>query len=388
MKTGLPPIPEIARAVDRFVETFGLKPTSVAVAPGRVNLIGEHTDYHGGYVLPAAIDRWVVVAAAPIDSPSDVRTSLHSEPAVFSSEAPTRDGLPDWGMYPAGVAWAFREQGSPVPNIQAVVESNLPEGGGLSSSAAIEMAFGALWRHFGAVDLDDAGLAALGRLAENAFVGMNCGIMDQTASLFGLAGHALLIDTRDPGHPKPVRLPSDLVLVVCETGVKHALAGSAYNQRRRESEDAAEVLGVALLREASLEAIVAKLADLGPIGLRRSRHVVTENARVLAFCAALERGDRAELGDLLRASHASLRDDYEVSCMELDAMADAANEAPGCIGARVVGGGFGGACLALIERGAEEAFAVCAGQAYERAVGRRGLFNTVQSVDGATVADL
>lgn len=377
-------LPGFEEAVDLFVRTYGHQPVLAAIAPGRVNLIGEHTDYHGGFVFPAAIDRYVFVAASIVDAKSSLVSTLTNEPAAFEAGSGHKEGMPSWARYPAGVAWALGEEtGIRLPNLEAAVHATLPVGSGLSSSAAIEMAFGTLWRLAGGLPVGDPQLALAGQRAENEFVGMNCGIMDQTASLFGVSGHAIFVDTRVPGKPIPEPLPQGLSLVVCDTNVKHEHTGSGYNDRRRESEEAARILKVRLLRDADRALVDSKREELGDVCYRRAKHIVTENARVVDFRYALEAGDRERVGELMRASHASLRDDYEVSCPEADVMSDAANAHPACIGARMMGGGFGGACIALVESDQVEPFCDCCGATYQRSTGIAGTFMTCQAVDGA-----
>lgn len=370
--------------VAAFRARFGSEPTHIATAPGRVNLIGEHTDYHDGYCFPAAIDAWVTVAAR-LATETTLATTISQEEAVFSANSPDRDAIPAWARYPAGVAWAM---GSPLPNVEALVHSTVPVGSGLSSSAAIEMAFATLWRFLADRPITDAQLARIGQTAENEFVGMNCGIMDQTASLMGKAGHALFLDTADPGHPALVPLPQGIAIVICDTGVKHELAGSEYNLRRKESESAAMKLGVTALRWATPGHLTANRHLLTDVEYHRAKHVITECGRVLAFRNSLEVGDSIALGELLRASHASLRDDYEVSCAELDAMAEAANRHPDCLGARMMGGGFGGACIALVKNEGVEGFALKTATAYRDGTGREATIRVCHAVDGASAATL
>jgi galactokinase len=373
-----------AETVERFESTFGGKPTHAAVAPGRINLIGEHTDYHGGFVLPVAINRSVTVAARVTDQPSRLVSANASEIADFDAADAGAATLPNWGKYPAGVAWALSAKtGRILPNILGSIGSDLPLGSGLSSSAAIEMAFATLWRLITPLDLSDGDLALAGQRAENEFVGMNCGIMDQTASLFGQAGAALFVDTLHPERPEPLSLPPDLALMVCDTNVKHELASSAYNLRRQQSESAAAKLGVRLLREVDLNKLESEKGKLTDVEYRRARHIITENARVVAFRDALIASHQTELGPLMLASHESLRTDYEVSCPELDAMAAAAREHPACVGARMMGGGFGGACIALVDHRQAEDFSRTILQRYFESTGIQGALLQCEAVDGA-----
>ncbi|MDQ1491632.1 MAG: galactokinase [Actinomycetota bacterium] len=339
-----------------FVERAGRRPDGVWRAPGRVNLIGEHTDYNDGFVLPVAINRSVVVAAArraddgfrcwssrngaggcvgPVRRPSDI--------------GPGRST--GWSAYAEGMAWVLRDQGLAVPGVDLMVHADLPAGAGLSSSAALEAAVGLALTELAGASADRVALALAGQRAENEVVGMPCGIMDQMAVLLGRAGHALFLDTRSQ-HTELV--PFDpaalgLTLLVLDTRVKHTLAGSPYAERRRACERAAEVLGVAALRDVTLAELEAAAAAgrLDEVTFRRARHVVTENDRVLDVVAALRAGDLEPVGPAMAASHRSLRDDYEVSCAELDVAVESAVGA-GAVAARMTGGGFGGSALALV----------------------------------------
>ncbi|MBW8487522.1 galactokinase [Actinomadura parmotrematis] len=332
---------------DRFAAVHGRPPDCVWRAPGRVNLIGEHTDHNQGWVLPFAIDLGVTVAAA---RRGDRVLTLRSRQADGAWTIPLdalRPGAVDgWAAYPAGVAWALggvREPGG----ADLLVDADLPQGAGLSSSAALECATALALAELYAPDASRAELARIARRAENDFVGVPCGIMDQTASLLAAPGHAVLLDCRT-GDVEQVPLPfTGLAALVVDTRAAHALAGGDYATRRAECERAAAALGVASLREAD-EAGVAALAD--PLLRRRARHVVTENARVHEAVAALRSSPAPGpvLGPLLTASHASLRDDFAVSWPEADAVVEAALGA-GAHGARMVGGGFGGSVLVLAD---------------------------------------
>lgn len=371
-------------AVRLYRQSFDGSPSFLAVAPGRVNLIGEHTDYQGGFVFPAAVDLFIFVAAGPSTEDSVLVSDTQSDPHQFAVSSLKPGGAPSWGDYAAGVAWAIQaETGLTLPNLRAAITSTLPIGSGLSSSAAVEMAFGTLWRKLAGLNIEDGTLAALGQVAENRFVGMRCGIMDQTASLFGKKGSALFVDTLRADKPTPVPIPDGLAIVVCDTQVKHELTGTEYNDRRAQSESAAEILGVTTLREVDPEQLERRKGGLTDALYRRARHIITENQRVLDFKSALEASKLSEIGGLMRASHQSLREDYEVSCPELDAMSEAANGATGCIGARMMGGGFGGACIALVEQAQTSSFIELAATAYQTKTGVEGRFTVCKAVDGA-----
>ena len=338
-----------ARAAGQFRAWHGAGPEGVWHAPGRVNLIGEHTDYNGGWVLPFALGRGVVVAAGRRgDGMLDIRSAQAAGQPVSLPLAALRPGaVAGWAAYPAGVAWAMREAGLAVGGASLVIDSDLPEGAGLSSSAAIEcavaLALAALYR----AQVPRRDLAALARRAENEMVGVPSGIMDQYASLLGEAGHALLLDCRS-GATSLVPLDpaaAGLALLVVDTGARHALTDGRYALRRRECERAAHELGVASLRDVADPARAAAIGD--PVLARRARHVISDNGRVLAAAALLDTHDLARLGPLLNLAHASLRDDFEISWPQADVAVEVAGRA-GALGARMVGGGFGGSVIALV----------------------------------------
>lgn len=331
----------------------------VVHAPGRVNLIGEHTDYSAGFVLPAAIDLGVTIALVPSDDGRvEVTLAETGDRAGFELAAigPRRDA---WIDYVAGVAWALAEAGVPIRGFRGVLGSDLPAGAGLSSSAAVELA--AAWA-LGAGErpaLATMDLARIAQRAENDYVGVGSGLMDQFAVAFGQQDRALFLDCRSFVH-RAVRLPIGTSLVICHSGSPRRLAASEYNTRRAECDRAVAALrqldpSIETLRDVGPELLAAGRDRVDDVAWRRARHVVGENARVLAMIAGLERDDLAAVGAALAASHASLRDDYEVSSPALDALIDIASAVPGVIGARLTGAGFGGCTINLVRDEAVEA---------------------------------
>jgi galactokinase len=335
-----------------YAECYGAEPDGVWQAPGRVNLIGEHTDYNEGFVLPFAIGQGVCAAVGRRD---DGRIDLRSrqapeEPATLALDALAPGTVPGWAAYPAGAAWALREAGLPIGGARVAIDADLERGAALSSSAALECATALALTEDHGLTVPRTRLAALARRAENEFVGVPTGIMDQSASLLCQAGYALLLDCRsNESSLVPLDLPAaGLVLLVIDTRVRHELADGRYAQRRRACEEAARVLGVPSLREVSGPGALDRISD--PLLRRRARHVVTENARVLETVSLLRAGEAGRCGPLLTASHASLRGDFEVSWPQADVAVEAAN-AGGALGARMTGGGFGGSVIALTETG-------------------------------------
>jgi galactokinase len=339
------------KAADEFLAAIGRTPTGLWSAPGRVNLMGEHTDYNGGYVLPFAIDKRTQVAAA---RRSDERVSVRSvqKPgeSVEVALADLEPGKHGWADYVLGTVWALRDKGWRIGGLDIVLDGAVPTGSGLSSSAAIECSVGLAALELYDIDIDREDLARVAQYAENAFVGVPCGLLDQMAVSVCRADYALFFDIRDDVREQVPFAPQDhgLAILVINTRAQHAHAGGEYAERRRSCEEAARQLGVPLLRDipgADLEIALDKLDD--DVLRRRARHIITEDDRVLTTVAYLRAGRLAEIGPVFTQSHASLRDDFEVSVIELDVAVDTALEA-GALGARMTGGGFGGSAIALI----------------------------------------
>jgi galactokinase len=337
-----------------FQSRFQGSPSLVVRAPGRVNLIGEHTDYNDGFVLPVAVDRAAWLAVSPREDAwttvraIDMRNDEQSFPV---NRVPSSDG--GWADYPKGVVWALLERGLKPVGINAVLTSNVPVAAGMSSSAALEVAFAFAWNQLSGFGLSLPDIALLCQRAENQYVGVNCGIMDQMISACGKAGHAMMLDTRTLERSY-FSMPEGIAIIVADSMVRRALTGSEYNLRRSQCEQAVAILqehltGVTALRDVTVNQLVEFEEMLPDVVYRRARHVVTENARVLQVSRDLNEGRIADVGKLLIEGHHSLRDDYEVSIPELDTLVEAAVEVDGCYGARLTGAGFGGCIIALAD---------------------------------------
>jgi galactokinase len=388
-RSTIPDPDELVAALVEREPTARDRRTEVKVvrAPGRVNLIGEHTDYNEGFVLPAAIDLEIRIAYVPADDGRVELTRLDDgESDGFALvEERTRRGT--WLDYVAGTAWALREGGLEPRGLRGVIASNLPANAGLSSSAAIELA--SAWAMLGdaAREVLPLDLARICQRAENAYVGVQSGLMDQFAEACGTAGAALELDCRSLDW-RAVPIPDGLELVVCHTGSARRLDGSAYNERRAQCEAAVAVLrrvdpSIRSLRDATLEGIAAAGDALDAVLRRRATHIVTENARVADTVVALQADDRAALGRLFAAGHASLRDDFEISSHELDAMVEIAGSVPGVVAARMTGGGFGGCTVNLVEAGRAEALRTAVLADYPARTGLRPMVLPVKATAGA-----
>jgi galactokinase len=384
------------RVAQLYRDTFGEEPDLLVRAPGRVNLLGEHVDYNNGFVLPAAIDRAVWLACSPSQMPHSTLAAVDLDERVsFSSGTiPTKsalDGtpLPHWARYPAGVAWALKEAGYGVPEINAVFTSDVPRGSGLSSSAAVEMAFATAF-----ISLGDRGkdvskphpmtLAQIAQRAENQYVGVNCGIMDQFASACGKRAHALFLDCRSLEW-QAVPLPENVAIVIADTSVPRSLSNSAYNERRSACEEAARLLGVKSLRDVRLDEFHRDKNKLPEIVARRARHIVEEIQRTEQAVFLLQQGNIKAFGRLMNEGHVSLRDLYEVSCPELDVMVRVAQSLPGCHGARLTGAGFGGCTVNLVEVKEAGNFTRELALQYERKTNRKPKIYICRAEDGAGI---
>jgi galactokinase len=357
-------------------------------APGRVNLIGEHTDYNEGYVMPAAIEFYTWIAVAPRD---DRRLVIHSTNFPDSMEVDLQDDEPiprnHWSDYVVGVAVMIERAGHRLRGAELLVHGEVPMGSGLSSSAAIEVAAGLALLGISGLAMQRVELAKLCQQAENGFVGARCGIMDQFISSCGRTGHALLLDCRSLDY-RLLRLPEEVSLVICNTMVKHRLASGEYNARRAESEEGVRRLScflphVRALRDVTLNELQSYSGSLPETIYKRCRHVVTENARVTDAARSLEQGDLHAFGKLMKDSHISLRDDYQVSCAELDLMVDLAGEMPGVFGARMTGGGFGGCTINLVRTEAVSEFQRGMASAYEKVTGLAPQIIVTSAAEGA-----
>ena len=384
MKTAL-------QLLESFRARFGTAST-IYRAPGRVNLIGEHTDYNEGFVLPAAIGFCCWVAAAPR---SDRKLVIHSEnfnetvEVSLDSLAPL--GKKHWANYPVGVAWALEQSGKRLSGASVFIAGEVPLGAGLSSSAAIEVAVGFALLNQSGLKVDRIELAKLCQRAENEFVGARVGIMDQFVSCNGRAAHALLLDCRSLEF-ELVKLPADVQLVICNTMVKHEISSGEYNTRRAECEEGVRVLqsvlpAIRALRDVTLAQLEKHRGLLARKVFLRCRHVITENARVIKSVEAFKKGNLRALGPLMRDSHQSLRDDYEVSCKELDLMTEIAASQPGVIGARMTGGGFGGCTINLVETSGADDFKRLLGAQYLSKTGLSPEIYVSSASEGAQIVD-
>ena len=354
-------------------EHFGIDATVTAAAPGRVNLIGEHIDYCDGFVMPFAIDRYIVIAAA-LNGTSEARvaTALGGEPAILPLNIPQEISAPKWANYLRGVFQGFQQRGHHLPGFDAYILSSVPGGAGLSSSAALECCVATLLEGLVDTVLDTKEKALLCQKAEHDFAGVPCGIMDQFASAFGKPNRLILIDCQT-GEPELVPFENpDLTVLIANTMVHHELSDGGYAARRKNTEDGLAVIGNPSWRDATLADVEARWDALGDPVNRRSRHVVGEIARTIAAAEALAKNDFEALGPLMAASHDSLRDDFEVSCVELDLMVEIARaigRSGGVIGARMTGGGFGGSTVTLCESSKAREIAATLSNKYHEATG-------------------
>ncbi len=372
-----------SRVTEEFTQRFGSAPGAIVRAPGRVNLIGEHTDYNDGFVLPMAINRaiWIALRSRP-----DRLVVAHSLDFVETAEfdLDRLEKQTGWIEYLKGVAWALQEAGHALTGFEGVVAGDVPIGAGLSSSAAWEMASARAFAFASGFEWNAAQMALLGQRAENKWVGVNCGIMDQMISAAGQADHALLIDCRSL-ETQSVPLPPGTAIVVLDTATRRGLVASAYNERRSQCEAVARLFGVKALRDVTLEQLNEKRDQLDRVAYRRARHVISENDRTLLAVDAMRHGEAIELGQLMQLSHMSLRDDFEVSSNELNAMVECAERQAGCYGARMTGAGFGGCAVALVRRDAAEAFSAGVAAEYKEATGLTPNVYICAATNGAEV---
>jgi galactokinase len=379
----------VERSAEMFAKCFGHEPTWKAAAPGRVNLIGEHTDYNDGFVLPMAIDRYTVLAA---DRNSKREVTLHSETtgetASFSVRAKLQRGEPGWSNYVRGVVAGFQQRGIKVGGFDAVIDSTVPFGGGVSSSAALEVATATLLEAMSGRKLDPIDKALLCQQAEHEFAGVPCGLMDQFTSVLARENHALLLDCRARTATTVAMTDPSVTVLVINSNVRHKLVDGVYASRREQCETAARILNIPALRDATLKSLSAVRKTMDPVVFRRARHVITENERTRQAAQAIQAGNWRKFGELMYASHASLRDDYEVSCPELDVIVGIArtiSEKDGMIGCRMTGAGFGGCAVSLVRTSAVKTIGRKIEESYENKTGNMPVIFSSRPAGGARV---
>ena len=379
-----------ADAAAGFETVFHRPPAHITRAPGRVNLIGEHTDYNDGFVLPAAIGfaTWTAIAPRP-DRLLHVHADNKRDRVSIDLDAPGAPLQHHWSDYVRGIAVELEKDGFPIRGADLWFAGDVPDGAGLSSSAALEMSVGLALLANSNLQIDRIRLAKAGQRAEHNFAGTKCGIMDQFISSHAKSRHALLLDCRTL-ESRLIPLPSSWRLVICDTGVKHALASGEYNTRRAQCEEGVAYLrnflpSIQALRDVTSEQLETYAGGLSHVAQRRCRHVVRENERVIAFTRALASEDVNRVRTAMTESHQSLREDYEVSCPELDAMVDAASNAPGFIGGRMTGGGFGGSTVNLVVASEVTAFTDSVSATYRRRTGLAPRIFATEAAEGASI---
>ena len=371
--------------IQEFISRFKESPQFIVRAPGRVNLIGEHTDYNDGFVLPMAIDRSVWIALRTRDDRKVFLRSVNFESSVeFSLDEITHQK--GWGEYPRGVAWALQEAGFHLNGWEGVISSDIPIGAGLSSSAALEIAIAKAFSVVGNWEFESISMARIGQQAENEWVGANTGIMDQMISAAGKAGHALLIDCRDLST-RHIAIPSETVFVIMDTATRHTHTDSGYNERREQCETAANYFGVSHLRDVTMDEFDLRSAGLDELPRRRARHVISENERVLQTKSAMLTNNVVEIGELMNTSHISMRNDFEITNNELNIIVRLAQSQSGCFGARMTGGGFGGCAIALVENAHASTFITKITAGYQQETGLQPHVYICHPANGAELVE-
>nr|WP_314427311.1 galactokinase [uncultured Erwinia sp.] len=369
-----------------FNDVFGYAATETIQAPGRVNLIGEHTDYNDGFVLPCAIDYQTVISCAKRDDRQVrvVAADYDSQQDIFSLDQPIVSH-PEymWANYVRGVVKHLQQRQPDFGGADLVISGNVPQGAGLSSSASLEVAVGTVFNHLYGLALDGAAIAVNGQEAENQFVGCNCGIMDQLISALGEKDHAMLLDCRTLGT-RPVPMPEDIAVVIINSNFRRSLVGSEYNTRRQQCEEGAAFFGQSSLRDVTLAQFTARQNELDPLVAKRVRHVLTENARTLEAADALANGDLTRMAVLMAESHASMRDDFEITVPAIDQLVDIVKAALGeSGGVRMTGGGFGGCVVALMPQDRVAGVKAAVAEQYEAQSGIKETFYVCKASEGA-----
>ncbi|WP_409522135.1 galactokinase [Pantoea septica] len=369
-----------------FNETFGYAPTHTIQAPGRVNLIGEHTDYNDGFVLPCAIDYQTVIACAKRDDRQVrvVAVDYDNQQDSFSLDAPILSVKePMWANYVRGVVKHLQQRDASFGGVDMVIAGDVPQGAGLSSSASLEVAVGTVFQQLYHLKLDGAAIAVNGQEAENQFVGCNCGIMDQLISALGKKDHAMLLDCRTLGT-RPVSMPKDVAVVIINSNFRRNLVGSEYNTRREQCETGARFFAQPALRDVDIDQFKAVEHELDPQVAKRVRHVLTENARTLEAADALSKGDLKRMGELMAESHASMRDDFEITVPQIDTLVEIVKAAIGEQGGvRMTGGGFGGCVVALMPFDLVDRVKAAVAEQYEAKTGIKETFYVCTASEGA-----
>ncbi|MBK4783651.1 MAG: galactokinase [Pantoea sp. Pent] len=369
-----------------FADTFGYAPSHSIQAPGRVNLIGEHTDYNDGFVLPCAIDYQTVIACACRDDRQVrvVAVDYDNQQDRFSLDAPIEPlSEPMWANYVRGVVKHLQQRDASFGGVDMVISGNVPQGAGLSSSASLEVAVGTVFQQLYQLKLDGAAIAVNGQEAENQFVGCNCGIMDQLISALGQQDHAMLLDCRTLGT-RAASMPEDVAVVIINSNFRRNLVGSEYNTRREQCETGARFFNKKALRDVTLEEFAAAEQQIDPLVAKRVRHVITENARTLEAADALSNGDLQRMGELMAASHASMRDDFEITVAPIDQLVEIVKAEIGPRGGvRMTGGGFGGCIVALMPSELVDQVKAAVAQQYEAQTGIKETFYVCKASAGA-----
>ncbi|MEZ9243449.1 galactokinase [Vibrio lentus] len=374
-----------------FEQVLGYRATHIVQAPGRVNLIGEHTDYNDGFVLPCAINYQTVVAAAKRDDNIVRVVSVDYDNAVDEFDLTQEITFQQdkmWANYIRGVVKCLKGRGFEFTGADISVTGNVPQGAGLSSSAALEVVIGQTFKVLYNLEISQAEVALNGQQAENEFVGCNCGIMDQMISAEGRANHAMLLDCRSL-ETQAVSMPEDMAVVIINSNKKRGLVDSEYNTRREQCEEAARIFGVPALRDVTIEQFNAKVSELDEMVAKRARHVITENDRTVEAAQALRTHDMKRMGELMAESHASMRDDFEITVKEVDTLVDMVKDVIGDQGGvRMTGGGFGGCIVALVPPALVDEIKTTVEEKYQAATGLKESIYVCQAKDGASLIEV